>query len=86
MPALRGRYRHLTPARATIENMTTQPRGVHLFCGDILVGHFTTTDPAPEDRYIVDGVSYEVTRYSGPYLQNDGGEGWDVQVVRSDQD
>ena len=80
-----GRYRHLTPARATIESMAAQPRGVHLFDGDTLVGRFTP-DPAPEKHYTVDGMTYEVTRYGAPCLQNDGGEGWDVQVTRCAQD
>ena len=66
--------------------MTTQPCGVHLFDGDILIASLTTTDPAPEKRYTVDGVSYEVISYTGPYVESDGGEGWDAQVIRSDRD
>jgi hypothetical protein len=31
--------------------------------------------------YVVDGVSYSVASVTGPYLQQDGGEGWDVQVT-----
>lgn len=57
-------------------------RGVHLFLDSVLIANLTTTEQAPEDSYVIDGVSYDVTTFSGPYLQNNGTEGWDVQVVR----
>jgi len=53
---------------------------VHLFHDSILIANLTTSEDAPEEVYVVDGVTYEVKRYSGPVLESDGGEGWDVQV------
>ena len=60
-------------------------RGVHLFCDSILIAHFSTTDAAPETSYNVEGVTYDVTSFAGPFLQSDGAEGWDVQVVRREE-
>jgi len=59
---------------------TQQRRGVHLFRGDILVGHRTTTESSPDEYYEVEGVTYVATVVRGPFLEHDGGEGWDVQV------
>jgi galactose mutarotase-like enzyme len=39
-----------------------------------------TTALTPEESYVIDGVTYAVTSYRGPYLQHNGHEGWDVQV------
>lgn len=55
-------------------------RGVHLFHDAILIAHLTTSEDRPQESYIVDGVTYTVVSFTGPYLENEGGEGWDVQV------
>jgi hypothetical protein len=63
----------------------TEPtrRGVHLFHDSILIAHLTTENRSPDTSYLVDGVSYRVVSFTGPYLEHDGGEGWDVQVTPS---
>lgn len=60
--------------------MSQPTRGIHLFHGDILIANLTTTEAAPAETYLVDGVSYVVKSYTGPYLESDTGEGWDIQV------
>jgi hypothetical protein len=59
---------------------TPQARGVHLFRDNILIANMMTTALTPEESYVIDGVTYAVTSYRGPYLQHNGHEGWDVQV------
>lgn len=51
-----------------------------MFHDQKLIANLTTSADTPEATYEIDGVVYEVKSFTGPVLESDGGEGWDVQV------
>jgi hypothetical protein len=57
-------------------------RGVHVFEGNVLLAHFRTSDPLPDEFYEIDGIEYQAVSFGCPRLEASGGEGWDVQVRR----